>query len=265
VGGNELCLNLFQYSPMLGGKTSLADSLAAARDAGFQLVGLDVFTLDECGLAPGEARTLLDRHGVRCFEMLGLVVNASDDETLDGARRTAHWVGETGADWVLTVVDSPVDDALVDRFARAADLVQAAGGRLALEFLPSMAVSTIAGARAVCDAVGPERAGVLVDSWHVFRGTDSLDGVAAIPGDAIAYVQFDDALPLVGEPADEVMARRVWPGAGEFPLGAFAEAIRATGYSGPVSIEVLNAEWRDGGLPVADFARDAARTCTPYW
>jgi sugar phosphate isomerase/epimerase len=265
VGTHELCLNLFQYSPMLGGKTPLAESLAAAREAGFQLVGLDVFTLDESGLAPGEARTLLDRHDVRCFEMLGLVVNASDDETLDGARRVAHWVGETGADWVLTVVESPVDDALVDRFARAADLVRAAGGRIALEFLPYMAVSTIAGARAVCEAVGPERAGVLVDSWHVFRGTDSLAGVAAIPGEAIAYVQFDDALPLVGEPADEVMARRVWPGAGEFPLAAFAEAIRATGYSGPVSVEVLNAEWRDDGLTVADFARDASRTCTPYW
>ena len=179
------------------------------------------------GLAPGEARTLLDRHGVRCFEMLGLVVNASDDETLEGARRAAHWVGETGADWVLTVVDSPVDDALVDRFARCGR-PGAGRGRAARARVPPVHGG-------VDDRRGPGRvrrrrprsgAGVLVDSWHVFRGTDSLADVAAMPGDAIAYVQFDDALPLVGEPADEVMARRVWPGAGEFPLAGFAEAIR---------------------------------------
>jgi len=106
---------------------------------------------------------------------------------------------------------------------------------------------------------------MLVDSWHVFRGTDTLDAVAAVPADAIAYVQFDDALPVVGELTDEVMARRVWPGSGEFPLGAFADAIRATGYAGPISVEVLNAEWRAAGLDVAEFAREARRTNLPFW
>ncbi|HZP31075.1 MAG TPA: sugar phosphate isomerase/epimerase family protein [Acidimicrobiia bacterium] len=265
MAANELCLNLFQYSTMLGKGAPLDSALAAARDAGFQLVGLDVFTLDDAGLAPGEARALLDRHGVRCFEILGLAVGASEEETMEAARRAARWVGETGAEWVLTVVDAPVDAAVVDRFARAAGVVADAGGRLALEFLPHLAVSTIADARRVCDAAGADRAAVLVDSWHVFRGTNSLADVAAMPAEAIAYVQFDDALPLAGELADEVMARRVWPGDGEFPLADFADAIRATGYAGPVSIEVLNAEWRDRGLDVRDFANDAARTCTPYW
>jgi len=262
---HELCLNLFQYSTMFGAGAPVETTLEAARDAGFQLVGLDVFSLDDAGLAPGTLRPLLDRHGVRCFEVLGLAVNASDDETMDAARRAAHWVGETGAEWVLTVVDAPVDEALVDRFGRAADVVRDAGGRLALEFLPYLPVATVDGARALCDSVGADRAAVLVDSWHVFRGPDTLEQVAAMPAGSIAYVQFDDALPLVGELADEVMARRVWPGEGEFPLTDFRDAISATGYAGPVSVEVLNAAWRDEGVDVRDFARDAVRTCAPYW
>ena len=263
---NELCLNLFQYSTMFGDTGAPVErSVAAAADAGFGLVGLDVFTLDSSGLEPGKVRALLDSHGVHCFEMLGLVVGASEEETFEGARRAARWVGETGADWVLTVVDSPPDAELIDRFGRCADLVGAEGGRLALEFLPYMAVSTIAEARRVCEAVDMGRAAVLVDSWHVFRGTDTLAAVAAIPADAIAYVQFDDALPVVGDLTDEVMARRVWPGSGEFPLADFAGAIRATGYAGPVSIEVLNAAWRADGLDVAEFAREARRTNTPFW
>ena len=180
---HELCLNLFQYSTMFGAGAPVEVTLEAARDAGFQLVGLDVFSLDAAGLAPGAARALLDRHGVRCFEVLGLAVNASDDETMDAARRAARWVGETGAAWVLTVVDSPVDDAL----------------------------------------------------------------------------------PLAGDLADEVMARQVWPGEGEFPLTEFRDAIRATGYAGPVSVEVLNAAWRADGVDVHDFARNAVRTSAPYW
>jgi len=106
---------------------------------------------------------------------------------------------------------------------------------------------------------------VLVDSWHVFRGADTLEQVAAMPADSIAYVQFDDALPLAGDLADEVMARRVWPGEGEFPLTEFRDAIRATGYAGPVSVEVLNAAWRADGVDVHDFARNAVRTSAPYW
>ena len=252
---HELCLNLFQYSPMFGpGAPPLERTLAGARQAGFSLVGLDVFTLDAAGLAPGELRRLLERHDLRCFEVLGLSVDASDDDALEGARRAAAWVGEAGAEWVLTVVGAPVDDAVIDRFGRCADVVVAEGGRLALEFLPYMAVNTIASARGVCDAVGADRAGVLVDSWHVFRGTDTVAGVAAMPADAIAYVQFDDALPLVGPVADEVMTRRTWPGTGEFPLEDFAGAVRSTGYTGPISVELLNASWRDEGLDPAEFA-----------
>jgi 4-hydroxyphenylpyruvate dioxygenase len=86
-----------------------------------------------------------------------------------------------------------------------------------------------------------------------------------MPADAIAYVQFDDALPVVGDLTDEVMERRVWPGSGEFPLADFAGAIRATGYAGPVSIEVLNAAWRAEGLDVVEFAREARRTNAPFW
>ncbi len=117
----------------------------------------------------------------------------------------------------------------------------------------------------MCDAVGAERAAVLVDSWHVFRGTDTVAGVAATPAEAIAYVQFDDALPLAGELTDEVMTRRTWPGAGELPLGDFAGAIRATGYTGPVSVELLNAAWRADGLAPAEFAREAMRTTTKFF
>jgi sugar phosphate isomerase/epimerase len=264
---NPLCLNLFQYSPYAGNADvpALDDLLDASAAAGFPLVGLDMYSLDQLDVAPATVQRALDRHGVRCFEMLGLSVDGDDETSLTMARNVARWVGEAHADWVLTVVAAPVDDALIDRFGRCADVVVAEGGRLALEFLPFLPVRTIDDARALCDAVGASRAAVLIDSWHVFRGTDTPAAVAATPADAIAYVQFDDAYPVVGELPDEVMARRIWPGMGEFDLTGFADAVKTTGYDGPVSIELLNEQWRRDGLRPNEFARRAMQSSRPYW
>ena len=264
---NPLCLNLFQYSPYAGSTSvpSLDDLLVASADAGFEFVGLDMYSLDQLGVTPGAVARSLHDHGLRCFEMLGLSVDDDEAASLAMARSVARWVGEAQAEWVLTVVSAPVDDELIDRFGRCADLVVAAGGRLALEFLPFLPVSTIDSARAVCDAVGAARARVLIDSWHVFRGADTLADVAATPADAIGYIQFDDALPATGALPDEVMTRRIWPGKGEFDLGGFAEAVKATGYGGPISVELLNESWRLDGLRPAEFARRAMQTSKPYF
>ena len=264
---NPLCLNLFQYSPYAGTTSvpSLDDLLVASADAGFGLVGLDMYSLDQLEVSPGTVARSLQRHGLSCFEMLGLSVDGDEEASLAMARAVARWVGEAHAEWVLTVVSAPVDDELIDRFGRCADLVAVEGGRLALEFLPFLPVSTIASARAVCDVVGAARARVLIDSWHVFRGTDTTADVAATPVDAIGYIQFDDALPVAGALHDEVMTRRIWPGKGEFDLGAFAEAIKATGYRGPISVELLNEQWRLDGLRPAEFARRAMQTSRPFF
>ena len=264
---NPLCLNLFQYSPYTGTRTvpSLDDLLIASSEAGFELVGLDMYALDQLDVAPGNVARSLQQHGLRCFEMLGLSIDADEAASLAMARSVARWVGEAQAEWVLTVVAAPVDDELVDRFGRCADLVVAQGGRLALEFLPFLPVSTIESARAVCDAVGASRARVLIDSWHVFRGTNTLADVAATPADAIGYIQFDDALPAIGALPDEVMTRRIWPGRGEFDLAGFAGAVKATGYPGVISVELLNESWRHDGLRPAEFARRSMQTSRPYW
>ena len=70
---------------------------------------------------------------------------------------------------------------------------------------------------------------------------------------------------MIGELHDEVMTRRIWPGKGEFDLVGFAEAVKATGYRGPISVELLNESWRLDGLRPAEFARRAMQTARPYF
>ncbi len=106
--------------------------------------------------------------------------------------------------------------------------------------------------------------GVLIDSWHFFRGDSSWDQLTAVPLDRIAYVQFSDAPPPASEDGiHETMHRRVMPGEGTFELGRFAAVLLDRGWAGLVSAEVLSAGLRE--LPVPEVARLAYASTARYW
>jgi sugar phosphate isomerase/epimerase len=105
---------------------------------------------------------------------------------------------------------------------------------------------------------------VIVDTWHVFRGPDGLDGLEQLKLDDVAYVQFDDALPVTGgDLMEETLHRRAMPGAGEFPLIAFCDRVRSRGYDGPVSVEILNSEWRE--RPLQEFVTATYEATRRFW
>src|SRR5215831_17750253 len=88
---------------------------------------------------------------------------------------------------------------------------------------------------------------------HFFRGDSTWEQLACIPLERIAYVQFDDApAPAGGSAVTETLHRRVMPGNGTSELERFAAALLDRGWSGTVSVEVLNAGLRR--LPVSEFA-----------
>ncbi len=140
----------------------------------------------------------------------------------------------------------------------------ASGARLAVEFAPTGAIDSINGALDVVEQVGPERSGILIDSWHFFRGPSEWEDLATVPLERIAYVQFDDALdPLSDDVMSETTDRRTWPGQGTLDLSRFASTLTTRGWDGMVSVEVLSREHR--ALDVATFTRLAFETSQPFW
>jgi len=168
------------------------------------------------------------------------------------------------AEWVLTTFAAPPDGGTAPLIERCAAMFAEAGARMAVEFSPLGTVPTLPAALDVVEAAGAGRAGVLIDTWHFFRGDSTWAQLARVPLDQIAYVQFDDAPPPVSDNGiRETMHRRVMPGDGTFDLSRFASTLLDRGWSGLVSVEVLNAGLRE--LPVPDFARRAYETTAPYW
>ncbi|MBF9031094.1 TIM barrel protein [Rhodobacterales bacterium HKCCE3408] len=100
--------------------------------------------------------------------------------------------------------------------------------------------------------------GLILDSFHTLgRGIDP-ETIRRIPGDRIFFVQLADAPNI---PMDLLYWSRHFrnmPGEGDLDVTAFMRAVMATGYAGPISLEIFNDQFR-GGMPKA-IARDGYRS-----
>ncbi|MFZ7091124.1 bifunctional sugar phosphate isomerase/epimerase/4-hydroxyphenylpyruvate dioxygenase family protein [Primorskyibacter sp. 2E233] len=100
--------------------------------------------------------------------------------------------------------------------------------------------------------------GLVVDSFHTLARKIDPDTIRRIPGDKIFFVQLADA-PLI-EMDLLYWSRhfRNMPGEGDLDLTGFMRAVMATGYEGPISLEIFNDQFRSGST--RGIARDGYRS-----
>jgi sugar phosphate isomerase/epimerase len=265
----EHSFHTVNFSPMFGSQAQLPDVLRAANEAGFTSVGLDIWGV-EAYLAGGARLAglpgLLDDNGLSCTDVLAISIGPDARQTLRGARRLAEIASVTGARVCVGAIAAgvdPLERQVRTLLRRCTDIMADVGARLALEFLPYSPLKTVAQAKELCDDIGSSRAGLLLDSWHTLVGRQ-LQGIVGLPASAVAMVQFSDALtPLTGDLQDGSRNLRRMPGEGNLKLRDFVETVKATGYSGLVSPEVLSARVRQG--PPLDFARSVRAAMIAYW
>lgn len=232
--------------------------IAAAGDAGFSAVGL------QANRASADTRAACAAAGLRCHELLALVVSEDEAATLASARTMAEAAARVGAEWVLTVFRAGPGPSTADLIRRSAALFGEVGAKMAVEFSPLGPVGSIADGLEVVEIAGPERSGLMIDSWHFCSGGGEWEDLARVPLERIAYVQFADGLPPVSDNRmNETMDRRALPGDGVFDLGRFAATLLERGWAGTVSLEVLSRELRS--RPIQEFARRAHDAGARLW
>jgi sugar phosphate isomerase/epimerase len=137
----------------------------------------------------------------------------------------------------------------------AAAVFAAGDVRMALEFAAYGSVATLPQAIALCGALGWERCGLLLDSWHVLRGEDPWPALESLDGSQIALVHLNDAAHLSSlDPVHDSRFRREPPGGGTLDLARFLDVLSAIGYRGEISLEVLSS--RLAATPPAATARE---------
>jgi len=261
-----LCFNVFNDSAWFGGAPDLHRLVRAAAAAGFETIGLDVYSLAahaQAGGRPEEVAGWLDAAGLRCAEIAALLIGPDPAEVDAQLALLEPMLRALRPEWVLTNADVEPDARAAAELARCADRLGAHGARLAIEFLPFLRVRSIGGALELAERSGSD-AGVLVDTWHFFNGPDGWPELEALPLARLAYVQFDDHPPLASpDLREECIQRRVFPGEGVFDLQRFCRVLRGRGFDGLVSVEVLSQAWRGGDAE--EFARRAFESSAPYW
>jgi len=101
--------------------------------------------------------------------------------------------------------------------------------------------------------------GLILDSFHTLCRGDDLAGLAqAVPPEKLFFLQLADAPRLAMDPLSWSRHYRLFPFQGELPVAGFLRDLLAAGYTGPVSLEIFNDEFR--AAPVRRIARDGLRS-----
>jgi len=213
--------------------------LEGAARAGFAAVGLDDLTVR--GRRPDEVGALLLAHGLACTDVG--VLRVGQGEIRAQADGLVALAAATGARTCIAALYTQTPGEAIADLRTGVAILAEAGVRTALEFAAYGGLRTMAEAIEICAGIGWERCGLLVDTWHFFRGGEPWDLLRSLEPEQIALVHLNDApAPIGDDVVHESRFRRTVPGGGTFRLDEFARALDAIGYDGVVSVEVLSAD-----------------------
>jgi len=197
-----------------------------------------------------DLRRLLDEHQMQ------LPVASYQGGLLDsqGDARREHWglfarrlqfCRKLGIGTLVLAADiaGPLSQEMLDRISvsltQAAQQAGPLGVRLALEPQGRAAFcNNLQTAASLVAEVGSPHLGLCLDAFHYYIGPSKTEDLAYLSAENLFHVQLSDVAGQARELASD--ADRVLPGDGDIPLEPIIEHLRRIGYTGCVSVELLN-------------------------
>lgn len=132
------------------------------------------------------------------------------------------------------------------RLRTCAQILGAYGMRLGLEFVGPHHLRTqwkhpfiwdMASTLDWIDAIGESNVGLLLDAYHWYTTSSTLEELLALPASRVVHVHLNDAPDVA---VDQVLDNdRLYPGEGVIDLAGFLQALHKIGYTGAVTQEIL--------------------------
>ncbi|HUG61325.1 MAG TPA: TIM barrel protein [Methylomirabilota bacterium] len=248
---------------------SFREKLQAIAQAGFD--GIEIFEQDfiASDLSPIEVGRVVRDHGLeitlfqpfRDFEGLPEPFRT---QAFARAARKFDLMQELGARMIL--VCSSVHPAAIGGIDRMAEDFRALG-EMAAERGLRVGFEALCWGRHVNDhrdawevvrRADHPNVGLILDSFHTLARRIDPDTIRRIPGDRIFFVQLADAPAIEMDLLYWSRHFRNMPGEGDLDVTGFMRAVLATGYAGPLSLEIFNDQFR-AGLPRL-VAKDGMRS-----
>lgn len=233
------------------------EKLSAIAKAGFS--GVEIFENDFLAYdaSPTEVGRMVRDHGLditlfQPFRDFEGMPEPHRSRVFDRVERKFDLMEELGTDLMLICSSvSPIALGGIDRaaadFAELGERAAKRGLRVGYEALAwGRHIHDHRDAWEIVRRANHPNIGLILDSFHTLSRKIDVNSIRSIPGEKIFIVQLADA-PLID--MDLLYWSRHFrnmPGEGELPVVDFMRAVAATGYNGPLSLEIFNDQFRGG-------------------
>jgi sugar phosphate isomerase/epimerase len=217
------------------------------------------------GLSESDLRRMLEDRGLKVVE-IGFLADWWESGDL-ASRSRAHEeqlyrLKESLGGRHMMLIGGPLHEPIctvAERFAAVCDRALDHGLLVGLEFLPWTDTADAGRAWQIAKTAGRQNGGIVLDTWHHFRGAADNGLIRAVPADRVVAIQFSDGeQQRTGTDLEDTFKRRRLPGQGDFDLRSFLSTVADMAVTAPVGVEVLSDELRK--LGPTETARRAADT-----
>lgn len=238
-------------------KLSLKDTLEVASKAGYHAVEPWIDELDAAiagGETPGSIRRMFSDYGLSLQGAIGFFEWAVDDKERRSAgfleaRRNMELLSGIGGSHLAappfgaTTCD-PLDlNIVAERYRKLLELGDEYGVSPLLEVWGfSRNISKLEEALYVAARANHQRACILADVYHLYKGGSGFEGLRLLHPSALPIFHVND---YPSSPGRETIvdAQRVYPGDGVAPLSEIFSILYNNGFDGYLSLELFNAEY----------------------
>jgi sugar phosphate isomerase/epimerase len=272
--------------PTLHGQTTLFSNINTdiriAKETGYQAIELHTDKLLrylDAGYSAEDLRATLKTHGILpvCIDILGGVERCTPTEhhrLMDEARRlckVAHTIGcpTIQLNAFCALAQRPWEEILTltaTNIADIADLGQDYEIKFQVEGAAWTPIHSLSQCLQLIEAVDRKNVGLVIDFWHLWAGRGTTpEELARLDEHLIYGVHLADGKrPPKGEPwVDEKLLRGFLPGDGDLPMVEWVAAVKATGFDGAVSGEILNDRLWENDL--FEIAAEMRARMEHYW
>lgn len=246
----------------LGDKCTFEERVKAAKDAGFEGIGLRAETYVDAlneGLSDREIMGILEKYDMRVTEVEYIVQWAEEDRSYEQKYKEQmcfHMCKLFGV--------AHINCGLMEKYSTeyTAQKLKELCGRagylmIGLEPMPYSGIPNVKKAWEVVKASGCENAKIILDSWHWLRAGQPVDicVLEGIPADKIVSVQINDVYERAYAKTvlrDESMHDRLAPGTGCGDTEAFCRMLKEKGVKPlAVGVEVISDKILSAGVQEA--------------
>ncbi len=272
-GSSEMQLALSSVTTLTA---TVADDIGACADAGCAALEIWLTKLETyfegrgAWATPAALKNLLAERHVRLISAAyqgGLLLTQGEERRsqFDQLQRRLSLCQELDIPTLLVVPDvaDRIDGDAFNRvqaaLAQAAELASSFNVRLALEFRSTTRwCSSLPTAATLVNSIGSPHLGLCFDLFHYYTGPSKYEDLAFLNKDNLFAVQLCDLSGIAREMATD--ADRILPGEGDFQLAPILDHLKHIGYTGYVSVELMNPDiWKMKPTQVAEAAYTCAR------